>query len=44
MAKLGIEDKVTTSKYPSFTAYERAIKGLLAEITSGAIGEEVLSV
>ena len=44
VAKLGIEDKVTTSKYPSFTAYERAIKGLLAEITSGAIGEEVLSV
>ena len=44
MAKLGIEDRVTTSKYPSFTAYERAIKGLLAEVTGGAIAEEVLSV
>lgn len=44
VAKLGIEDRVTTSKYPSFTAYERAIKGLLAEVTGGAIAEEVLLV
>ena len=32
MAKLGIEDEVTTSEYPSFTTYERATKGSLVGI------------
>ena len=41
MAKLGIEDGVTTSENPSFTAYERATKASLPKITSGGVAGEV---
>ena len=39
-----MEDRVTTSEDPSFTACERAAKGLLVEITSGRVAGEMLSV
>lgn len=38
MAKLGIEDRITTSENPSFTAYEKATKGSLVDITGGVAG------
>ena len=44
VAELGIEDRLTTSEDPSFTACERAIKGSLAEIIGGGVAGEVLSV
>ena len=40
-AKLGIEDGVITNERPSFTAWERAMKGSLAEITRGVVGEVI---
>ena len=43
LAKLGIEDGVITNEKPSFTAWERATKWSLADITKGVVGE-VLSV
>ena len=42
-AELRIEDGVTNNEEPSFTAWERATKGSLADITKGVVGE-VLSV
>ena len=39
VAELGIEDGVTTKKKPSFTTWERAMKGLLAYMTQGVAGE-----
>lgn len=43
MTKLGIEDWVTTKEEPSFTAWGRAMKGSMADMTGGVAGE-VLSV
>lgn len=43
VAELGIEDGVTTKEEPSFTAWERATKGSLANLTRGVAGE-VLSI
>lgn len=42
VADLGIEDGVTTKKEPSFTAWERAMKGLLADMIRGVVGEVLL--
>ena len=43
VVELGIKDKVTTKEKPSFTAWVRAMKGSLADITGG-VAREVLSV
>jgi len=43
VAELGIADRVTTKKEPFFMAWERAMKGSLADMTEGVAGE-VLSV
>ena len=43
VAELGIKDRVTTKEKPSFTAWVRAMKGSLIDITKGVAGE-VLSV
>ena len=43
VVELGIEDRVTTKEKPSFTAWVRAMKGSLIDITKGVAGE-VLSV
>ena len=43
VAELGIKDRVTTKEEPSFTTWERAMKGSLADMIGGVAGE-VLSV
>lgn len=42
VAKLEIEDRVTTSEEPSLTTWEKATKGLLANMTGGVVREVLL--
>ena len=42
VAELGIEDGVTTKQEPSFTAWERAMKGSLVDMTGGVAREVLL--
>lgn len=42
VAELGIEDGVTTKEEPSFTAWEKAMKGSLADMTGRVEGEVLL--
>ena len=43
VAKVGMEDGVTTNDYPSLTACERVAKGSLVEITGERVTGEALS-
>ena len=42
VAELRMEEGVTTREEPSFTAWDRAAKGLLVEMTRGKTGEVAL--
>lgn len=39
VAKLGMDEGMITKEEPSFTAWEREMKGSLVEITGGVAGE-----
>ena len=42
VAELEMEEGVTTREEPSFTAWDRAAKGSLVEMTKGRTGETAL--